>query len=141
MTKLFLDTDIFLDLILARVPHHASAAQLFTLIESQSIHGYTSPLTFSNLHDLLRRATHRAATLQHLRKLRLLVHIAAVDEKIVDQALASETFGDFEDALQHYTAVAHTMDGLITRNTRDYKRATLPVYTADEFLAAFQTHP
>ncbi|MBI3319490.1 MAG: PIN domain-containing protein [Candidatus Omnitrophica bacterium] len=135
MTNLFLDTDILLDLLLARAPHHVAASHLLSLIEAGKIRGYVSPLTVANLHYVLRRATARTTAIQHVRKLRLIVRIATLDEQIMDRALSSEAFGDFEDAIQYYTAVTHQMDGLITRNKRDYRRATIPLYTAEEYLA------
>ena len=135
MTNLFLDTDILLDLLLARAPHHLPAAHLLSLMEAGKIRGYVSPLTVATLHYVLRRATSRPAAIQHVRKLRLIVHIVTLDEQIIDQALSSEVFGDFEDAIQYYAAVSHKMDGFVTRNKRDYRCATIPLYTAEEYLA------
>lgn len=137
MNKLFLDTDTILDLLLARAPHYAASAGLFTTMESKRVHGYVSALTFANLHYILRRSLSSRETLRHLHKLRLLLHIAPLTDKIVDQALSSE-FDDFEDALQYYTALEHGMDCLITRNKRDYKQARLPLYTAQEYLSSIQ---
>ena len=140
VNKLFIDTDILLDLLLARVPHDVSAAQLFTLVESGKAKGYVSPLSFSNLHDILRRSLSHAEVLRHLRKLRLLMQVVALNDKVVDLALSSE-FEDFEDALQYYTVVEHTMDCLITRNKKDYKHAAFPLYTAEEYLSITHINP
>lgn len=140
MNKLFVDTDVLLDLLLARPPHYASAARLFTLMESGKAKGYASGLTFANLHYILRRSLSGPEVLQHLRKLRLLVQVAPLTDKIIDLALSSE-FEDFEDAIQYYTAVEHAMGCLITRNKKDYKRADLPLYTAEEYLSAFAVQP
>jgi len=140
VNKLFLDTDVLLDLLLARAPFHASSARLLTLIESGKAAGYVSALTFANLHYILRRFLSRPETLRHLRKLRLLLQVAALTDKIVDEALSSE-FEDFEDALQYYTAVEQKMDCLITRNKKDYRHPLLPLYTAEEYLSIAQAHP
>ncbi len=134
MNKPFIDTDIVLDLLLARAPHFNSAARLFSLIESGKVRGTVSALTFANLHYVLRRALSGPETDRHLRKLRLLLHVAPLTDRVVDQALASE-FKDFEDALQHYTVSDNGLDCLITRNKRDYKNAAIPLYTAEEYLS------
>lgn len=135
MTGLFFDTDILLDLLLARVPHHMPAAQLLSLVEAGVIRGYVSPLTVADLHYVLRRAMTKAAAVRCVRKLRLILRVVTLDEPIIDRALSSEECSDFEDGIQYYAALAHKMDGLITRNKRDYKQATIPLYTAEEYLA------
>ncbi|MBI4597151.1 MAG: PIN domain-containing protein [Candidatus Omnitrophica bacterium] len=134
MTSLFFDTDILLDLLLARAPHHTPAAELLSLVEAGVVRGAMSPLTVANLHYVLRRAMTKAAAIQHVRKLRLIVRVVTLDEQIIDRALSAEEFSDFEDAIQYYSAVVHKMDGLVTRNKRDYRQATIPLYTAEEYL-------
>jgi pyridoxal biosynthesis lyase PdxS len=56
-----------------------------------------------------------------------------VDDSILQKALESG-FGDFEDAVQYFTAVQNEIDYIITRNTEDYKKSVIPVYTPTEFL-------
>jgi predicted nucleic acid-binding protein len=56
-----------------------------------------------------------------------------VDDKIIQKALESG-FNDFEDAVQYYTAVENKMDYIITRNTDDYKKSTIKVYTPSQYL-------
>lgn len=50
MIKLFVDSDIILDLLAQREPHYIHAARLFTLIDQEEVIAYTSPLIFANLH-------------------------------------------------------------------------------------------
>jgi predicted nucleic acid-binding protein len=135
MTRIFIDTDVVLDLLLVRAPHYDASSRLFALIESGKARGVVSVLTFANLHYILRRFLSRPETIRSLQKLRLLVQAAALTDKILDEALSSG-FEDFEDALQYYTAVEHGLDGFITRNKRDYKGAAIPFYTAEEYLSA-----
>lgn len=133
MTKIFIDTDVVLDLLLVRAPHYDASSRLFSLIESGKTRGVISVLTFANLHYILRRLLSRPETIRSLQKLRLLVQAAPLTDKILDEALSSG-FEDFEDALQYYTAVEHGLDGFITRNKRDFKHSALPLYTAEEYL-------
>jgi hypothetical protein len=44
------------------------------------------------------------------------------------------SFADFEDAVQYYAAISAKADAIITRNTKDYKHASIPVLTAEQFL-------
>jgi hypothetical protein len=62
-----------------------------------------------------------------------LTTVLAVNDKIVERALASD-FKDFEDALQYYTATENKISKLITRNLKDFKAAEIIVMTAEQFL-------
>ena len=99
MEKLFIDSDIILDWLAARKPHYAPAAALFFLAERRALEAYVSPLIFANLFYILRKLKSPKEARMILKKLRLLVRVLPIDEKILDQALSSE-FTDFEDAIQ-----------------------------------------
>lgn len=72
--------------------------------------------------------------MQILEKVRVVFHVAPVEEKVIDLSLASG-FKDFEDAVQYYSALQVHADFLITRNKADFKVDALPVLTPEEFLA------
>lgn len=132
-TKIFLDTDIVLDLLLERQPFYISASKVFTLADNKNISLFVSSLTFANANYVLCSQIGEKAAKSVLRDLKILVKILSVDEKIVELALNSE-FKDFEDAIQHYTATENGIKVLLSRNIKDYKHAQLRVITADEFM-------
>jgi hypothetical protein len=67
-----------------------------------------------------------------------LVDILKVDSDTVKSALASD-FKDFEDSIQYFAAQEHKkVDGIITRNIKDYKDSSLPVMTPETFLVTFE---
>ena len=134
--QLFIDTDIILDLFAKREPFYRHSAQLFTLIDNDKIYAFTTPVVFSNLFYILSRLKSRKFAHFTLRKLRLLINIITVDEKIVDLALNSE-FKDFEDAIQFYSANFHNLDFIITRNVKDYITTKITVLTAKEYIERF----
>jgi predicted nucleic acid-binding protein len=138
MIKLFVDSDIILDLLAQREPHYIHAARLFTLIDQNEIVAYTSPLIFANLHYLLKKQTSNILALKSLRKLKTLINILSIDERVIEQSLNSE-FNDFEDAIQYFTAVNNGITLIITRNKTDYKRSKIDVLTAEEFLKSLDT--
>jgi predicted nucleic acid-binding protein len=133
MDKLFIDTDIILDLLTAREPFYNYAATLFSLADKNKIELYVSSLSFSNLNYILSKQFTAIQAKRLLLKFKTLVKVLAVDEKITALALSSD-FRDFEDALQYYTATANNIKMLITRNIKDYKQADIPVMTAEQFL-------
>ena len=138
MIKLFIDSDIILDLLAQREPHFEYAAKLFTLIDQQKVEAYTSPLIFAKLHYILRKLTSSASALKSLRKLKTLINVLAIDDRVIGQALNSE-FNDFEDAIQYFTAVNNGIGILLTRNKADYKKSKITVSTAEEFLTTWFT--
>jgi len=133
MDKLFVDTDISLDLLMERRPFYSYAAQLFTLADKQKIKLYTSAICFNNLDYILSKHFSRIESRQILSKFKILVNVLAVDEKIINLALSSK-FTDFEDAIQYYTALENNLSVLVTRNLQDYKHAAIPIVTAEVYL-------
>lgn len=138
MIRLFVDSDVILDLLTKREPHFEHAAKLFTLIDQQKVKAYTSPLIFANLHYLLKKLTSNTTALKSLRKLKTLINILPVDERIIEQALNSE-FNDFEDAIQYFTSVNNGINLLLTRNKVDYKKSKITISTPEEFLKTWYT--
>jgi predicted nucleic acid-binding protein len=108
------------------------------LIDQQKIEAYTSPLIFANLHYLLKKLTSNASALKSLRKLKTLINILSVDERVIDQALNSE-FNDFEDAIQYFTAVNNGINILLTRNKSVYKKSKITISTSEEFIKSLYT--
>ena len=133
MEKVFLDTDIALDLLSERLPHYTYAAQLFTLSDKGKLSIYVSSLSFSNLNYLLSREYSQKDARRILNKFKVLVNVLGVDDKIIGLSLNSE-FKDFEDAIQYYTAIENNIGTLITRNLKDYKYAQIAIITAEDFL-------
>lgn len=133
MHRVFIDSDIILDVLSEREPFYISAAKLFTLIDKKKIIAYTSPIVFTNIHYILTKSTSRENALKSLQRLKPLVTILPVDEKIIDLALNSK-HKDFEDALQYHTAKSNEIKFMITRNKKDHKQSKISIYTADEYL-------
>lgn len=70
-----------------------------------------------------------------LGKLKLLVRVSTVSESEIQSALSS-SFGDFEDAIQHFTARTEGgISAIITRNKADYFDSDIPVLSPEEFLS------
>lgn len=137
MNKYFVDTDVILDLLSHRQPHFHFAAVLFTLAEMEKFELYTTPTVMVNTFYLLRKQLGNDGAKSALRKLRLIIHVIDVSEKIIDQALNSD-FNDFEDAVQYYTALNAELPVILTRNLKDYKSANILIQTPEMFLVGNQ---
>lgn len=131
--KLFIDTDVIIDIAINRKPFSDSAAKLLSLIEAGKYNGYTSSNIFTNVYYIQRKLTNHQIAMTFLKKLRLVLTVLNVDDVIIQKALESD-FDDFEDSIQYYTAIQNKIDFIITRNVTDYKKAIIPVHSPKEFL-------
>jgi predicted nucleic acid-binding protein len=133
LEKVFIDTDVALDLLGQREPYYSAAALLFTLADKEKIEINISSLSFSNLNYLLTRQYDASESRRILNSFKVLVKILAVDDKIVELALSSK-FPDFEDAIQYFTAIENDINTLLTRNNKDYKLSEIAILSAEEYL-------
>jgi predicted nucleic acid-binding protein len=133
MEKVFVDTDIILDLLSNRDPHYISAAHLFSEADKGKIRINVSSLSFSNLNYILSKQYSADQARKKLLKFKTLVTVLSVTDKIVDLALSSD-FKDFEDGMQYFTAIENNVSVLLTRNLKDYKSAEITVMTAEQFM-------
>ena len=134
MTKLFLDTNIVIDLLECREPYCQDAVRLFTMAYNKQVQLIVSPKTFATASFLLHK--HGSEGVRNLlSNFRQLSRVATANERTVDDSLSSQ-FKDFEDAMQYYTALQAKADAIITRNDKDFTCSKLPVMTAREYLAS-----
>lgn len=133
MERLFVDTNIVLDLLQKREDFFKDAQELFTLADEGRVELYISSLTITTVNYLLSRYYNSLQAKKLLLKFKVLVNILPLDDKIIDLALSSE-IDDFEDAIQYYTAMQIGAKVIITRNKKDFKKGTIVVLTAQEYL-------
>jgi predicted nucleic acid-binding protein len=133
--KVFIDSDIILDLLCKREPFYSYAAEVFTLGDTKKIELVTTSVVFANVFYILRKLLGIEKAKELLRKLRIIISVVSVEEKVVDLALNSK-FSDFEDGLQYFTARENDIKIILTRNTKDYKEKELLIQTPEEYLKA-----
>jgi hypothetical protein len=62
--------------------------------------------------------------------------VISVDHSDVVAALKS-SFSDFEDGLQHFSAMRNQCGCIVTRNSGDYKNSKIAVYSPMELLSLY----
>ncbi|MBK8981673.1 MAG: PIN domain-containing protein [Ignavibacteria bacterium] len=133
MKKIFVDTDICLDLLSGRKPFNTVAEKLFSLADTRKIKIYVSSLSFSNIDYVLQSQYKVIDSRTILAKFKRLVNVLAVDDKIIELAISSD-FKDFEDSIQHFTAVENSLKILLTRNLKDYEKSAIQIMNPETFL-------
>lgn len=129
--KVYVDTDVILDLLLKRQTFHKDAELLFDNIAKNKLTAFTTPVSIANIYYIINSFNKVKNARNIIKKLRLLLKIIPMDEFCVDNALSSE-IKDFEDSLQYYACVKNSLDHIVTRNKKDYKKAKIPVSTPKE---------
>ena len=133
MEKLFLDTNIVLDLIGNREPFVKGAAFLFQLGRNKECQLFVSDLTFVNIAYITRKTYPKEKLYSVLSKLRSFLTIVGGGVVAVDHALALQA-DDFEDAVQYYAARQADADYIITRNKKDFSFSEIEVLTSEEYV-------
>ncbi|MBR6456989.1 MAG: PIN domain-containing protein [Bacteroidales bacterium] len=137
--KVFLDTNILMDLLLQR-PGYESSAKILQAGEDGGISLYCSYLTMANLAFILRKSATPAVIVPSMMQIQSLVTVLPMDSEQLLEAY-NLSGRDFEDILQAVCAARGGCDVIITNNPKDYRIGTdkakikLPcVMTPAEFL-------
>jgi len=133
--KVLFDTNVVLDVLLAREPHAAVAAKLFTLADAGGIEGVISATTVTTIHYLASKAIGAERAAACIRDLLAIFDAAAVDRAALEEALG-QRLPDYEDSVQHEAARAAGAVAIVTRNAADFAGSALPVFSPNELLAA-----
>ncbi len=134
MKKVFIDTNILIDLLADRRPYSKNAIEIFELAENGKIEIFMTSLSFMNTHYALKKYVDDKTIRLSFLDLLHFVKLVDLDNRIIIRSLKSNQ-KDFEDAVQMHSAYSISdINCLITRNTRDFKECEIDVFTPEEFL-------
>jgi predicted nucleic acid-binding protein len=132
MKTIFLDTNVIIDFLADRRPFSLIAAEIFTASLSGKVKIYTSAVSYNNIYYILRRSLSHLETIKLLEELAEMAEIVDVTKTIIKKSLKSD-FKDFEDAIQYNCALTvKKIDFIVTRNSKDFKKSSLPVMNPQE---------
>ena len=131
--KIFLDTNIVLDLLGRRDPFYEPIAKIATMAEMGKLTLVASPITFTTVNYILAKFENTQIARQKLRQFKIICEVGPLNDQIIDKGL-NASFKDFEDALQYFCALHSDCEIILTRNAKDFKNSALPIMTAEQFL-------
>jgi len=135
--KVFIDTDVVLDVALAREPFFIASKMILAMAENNIIIGNLSSNCIANIYYIFRKSGGDINARKFILNIVKYVTVITIDHQNVLEALKSK-FSDFEDALQHYSAIENQCEYIITRNIEDYKNSKIKVLLPEEFIRMYQ---
>ncbi len=133
--KYLIDTNVILDVLLKREPFYKSCASVLTLARRKEIELYVSASAITDIYYIANQALRDKAEVKSLIvKLIKVVSVAGILEDEIQKALALP-WKDFEDSVQYSVALLQKMDGIVTRNPKDYKEAEMKVWDPEEIVS------
>jgi len=136
--KILLDTNIVLDVLLAREPFVDLAREIFILIENGEIEGYLCATSVTTLHYLIGRETNKKEANEIIEKLLTLFEVSPVTKKILYNASINNGL-DYEDSVIYTSAFYSAIDIIVTRDKKGFKESKISTLNPKEFLAFFKS--
>ena len=138
MKKVLVDINVFMDVLQARDGVRSSLQLLSTLREQSEYCGFVSALTVPILHYFESRKHSDLEARANVRG--ILRNFTAIDltAELIQMSFDERDITDFEDCIQYHSAKLALCSAIITRNTRDFRKIDLDVYTPEEFLSALE---
>ena len=120
--KVFIDTNLVLDVLAERKPFYETSARIWKLVEKRDLTGYLSATTITDVFYILRKQLGSERAYDTVSKIMMVFDITSVSQADIKKAL-NLGFKDFEDALQVVCAKKTGAKYLITRNKEDFQEA------------------
>jgi len=134
MKKVFLDTNIVLDVFLCREEFNSQSVAVWDACASGKADRMVSAMTLNNVHYTCAKILNRKQAIGAVRLVLAVFAIVPLDEKILRLA-ANNPGNDFEDAIQFYSALEAQASCIVTRDANDFPRGQIPILSPGEFLA------
>lgn len=133
MKTVFFDTNIMIDIIGRRQQFCTPSLQIMSLADRGMLRVCVSALSYATASYILSRNNKPMDVIRELAKFSKITVATPVDSEVIDSSLRSE-FEDFEDAMQYFSAMRESVDYIVTRNKKDFKAASVPVFEPQEFI-------
>ena len=132
--NVLIDTCIIIDALQSREPFNKDAEAVFLSVANRRCVGFLTANSITDIYYLMHKALHSAEETKKV--LGVLFNLFEIlDTCGIDcrRALTSN-ISDYEDAIMIEAATRAKMDGIVTRNLKDYAGAPLPVYSPAQFV-------
>ena len=137
-SKLFIDSDVVIDLFTDRQPFVNAASEIFELGEVGEVKLYLSTASINNIYYIVRRYLGHKDTLKVIEELTEITELVGTSKTEILQALRND-FKDFEDSIQYSCALTiKGVEAILTRNIKDYTNSKIAVFSPEDYLKTRQ---
>jgi len=133
MKRVFIDTNIFLDILFRREQFVDDALSIFDMAVDGQIVLLISDLSIANIKYITRKEISTEEFYNLIQIFRPIFTIVPLGAEVIDKAISLQA-SDFEDALQYFSAVQAEADCLVTRNIKDFAFADMEVLDSKTFV-------
>lgn len=133
MKRVFIDTNIFLDILFRREQFVDDALSIFDMAVDGQIVLLISDLSIANIKYITRKEISTEEFYNLIQIFRPIFTIVPLGAEVIDKAISLQA-SDFEDALQYFSAVQAEADCLVTRNIKDFAFADMEVSDSKTFV-------
>lgn len=133
MKRIFIDTNVIIDVLMRREGFLASA-KVLALAKKDNVSLFVSVLTMANIAYILRKTLKGDAFYQEITKIASLLYVMDITTEHFQLAIKLRA-KDFEDALQYYCVMSNSCDVIVTRNKKDFNFSEVNVMTPEEILS------
>lgn len=134
MLTLLIDTNVILDVVLAREPWVRDAVALLDAVARGQAAGYVASHAITTVHYVVARARDRQVATAAVSDLLRLLAVVPLETADFQHALVLG-LADYEDAVQAAAGLRIGADYVVTRNAQDYRGAPVTPRAAGEVLA------
>ena len=102
MKRIFIDTNILLDVLMERGEFAEPAQMIWGLVQQRIIKASVAAISFNNIFHIVRKSSASSGIYEALELLQRDFIVMPLDDIILKRALA-ERWPDFEDAIQYHS--------------------------------------
>ena len=135
--RTLIDTNVLIDYINQREPYYSDALKIVDACDKSLFDGCIAAHSVPDIYYILRKSHTPAERREALRIICKIFEVESLDKGKLLDALANESFTDFEDCLQSLCAADFHADYIVTRNPKDFAQSAIPTLTPGEFSSRF----
>ena len=131
--RILFDTNVVLDHLLDRQPFALDASPLIEYVMQERLDGVLCATTLTTIYYISSKIRNESFARSQTYYLVRQFDIAPVDSGVLLSAFNLD-FSDYEDAVLHEAAGRADVNGIVTRNQRDFQNARLQIFAPVELL-------
>ena len=131
--RIFVDTNILLDVLLEREGFYNDALKIWAMAESGDVEAYIAAISVNNVHYVIRRLKSETTAMIAVRIILRIFKVVPVDAEILSRASDFHD-KDYEDDIQQQCALKANCVQIFTRNPTHYDSSLIAVLPPAAFM-------